>query len=364
MSYRMLCLVLPLAAWSGASAQPLSLDNVPAISLTTSSTLSAWAADVATGNVRARSAAGTLQNCGSQGSGGGTPPAVTLDNVTPISLTASTAVSAWSIDIATGNVVARSATGNIQNCSSGGGGTSPTITSFAPSSATVQPTGMITLSWSSANATSCAPFQGGNTDWSTLGTLPSTGSRQFEAPFDTGLVSFELRCTGGSQTVSATTHVNVQLPGGSCTPIYPAGDILLFQSLMLNPWPAYNGKNRLVIPNGRYMALEFTASNSPTQFGSITTTGYPGDGDGVGRASISTVPGCFDESQLGPNCLAPAQTFFGIGWSNGPTQYSCKLIPGVRYYLNMYYTECTHPGGQCGRDTGNIQQDVNPTQEY
>ena len=72
--------------------------------------------------------------------------------------------------------------------------------------------------------------------------------------------------------------------------------------------------------------------------------------------SISTSPGCFTASELGANCLSVPGYLYGVGWTNGQSQFSCKLNPGGSYYINVYYPSC--PAGNCGRDMGNIQQQL------
>ncbi len=280
---------------------------------------------------------------------------LSLDNVPPIALTGSASVSAVSIDPSTGNVIVRSSNGSLNQCTSPTV-QNPTINSFFASSGTVQPGGSITLSWSSSNTTSCTPSQGSGTNWPNFGTLGTSGNQTFSAPQSQGTITFQLTCTNGAQNATQTTSVTVQQQGGggTCTAVYPQGAIGEFTGTFGQAWPAYNDKIRQFVTNNQYFSLRFTATASATQFGSINTTGFPGDGDGNGRVSISTTPGCFDANIIGERCVGAASTYPGVSWTNGQSSFVCKLNPGQTYYVNFYFPDC--PSGNCGRDFGNIQQ--------
>lgn len=282
---------------------------------------------------------------------------VSLDNVPAFNLSTSSTNSAVSIDPSTGNVTVRSAAGNLTSCTASTPNP-PTITSFSSNLATVTPGSTFRLSWSSTNTTSCSPDLGSPTIWASLGTLATNGFQDLTAPGTAQTITFRLTCTNGSQSVNQTTSVTVSSgSGGNCTP--PAGQTVnssttwngVFSPL---PWPSFNAVRRLCVSNGQIQALEFNASSSGTQFGTISTSGFPGDGDGLGRISISTSPGCFDGNVLPATCLGPTVTYPGVSWTNGSSAFACDLTPGQRYYLNFYFPSCT--SGTCCRDLGNIQQ--------
>lgn len=281
---------------------------------------------------------------------------VSLDNVSPIALSTSTTLSAVRIDPVTGNVTVRSSAGNYNICTQPAG---PTIGSFAPSSATVAPSTTITLNWTSSNATSCSPSQGGSTIWSSLGTLPASGSQNVTAPAAAGSITFQLNCTNGAQNVSATTQVAVQTAGGTCVPIYPNGTTSSWNNVF-EPWPAFGVRRRLGVPANGYVAFQFTASFAANQFGTIASGDFPNDGDGVGQMSISRDPGCFTQSQLGSMCLGPVARLPGVGWQNGSTSpFSCALTPGQIYYVNFTYGSGTvGPGPHCPVGSGGCSADV------
>jgi len=300
-------------------------------------------------------------------SGPATAQTVSLDNVTPISLTNSSTVSAVSINASTGNVIVRSSVGDYISCARQPG---PTINNFTPTTSVVQTGANITLNWSSLNTTSCSPSQGTGTTWSSFGTLPVSGSQTFAAPGTAQTITFQLTCTNGSTNVSQTTQVVVQSGGGgggNCIAAYPNAQTATY-STVFNTWPAFGTRKRIIVPFNGYVAYSFTATSTPGQFGTFATSDYPGDGDGVGLMSISASnqQGCFDPTKLGPNCLSPVSRFVSIGWANGSTQFSCSLTPGTTYWLNWTYGGTTLPGSGpycpagatgCGADAQNQIQD-------
>lgn len=280
---------------------------------------------------------------------------LSLDNVSGIALSGSSTISAVSIDPSTGNVVVRSSFGDFNSCTRPSVPDPPAINSFTASSGTVTPGSNFSLNWSSSFTSSCTPSQGGSTNWSNLGTLGTNGSQSLTAPQQLGTVTFQLTCTNAAQqTVTRTTQVTVAQNGGTCQPVYSNGSPGEFGVAFGLTWPAYNDKIRQMVSNGQYFSLRFVATNSPTQFGTINTTGFPGDGDGNGQVSISTTPGCFNQSGLGAGCLSGISTYPGVSWTNGQSAFVCKLNPGSAYYVNFYFPDCSN--GNCGRDFGNIQQ--------
>ena len=299
-----------------------------------------------------------------------TAQTVSLDDVPPISLSSSSTVSAVSINATTGNVIVNSSFDDYISCNRLPG---PNISNFAPTTSVVQTGANITLNWSSSNTTSCSPSQGAGTTWSSFGTLPVNGSQTFAAPGTAQTITFQLTCTNGTTNVSQTTQVVVQSGGGggNCIAAYPNAQPANFANVFTNvqnAWPAFGVRKRILVPFNGYVAYSFTATSTPGQFGTFATSDYPGDGDGVGLMSISAQnqQGCFDPSKLGPNCLSPVSRFVSIGWANGSTQFSCSLTPGTTYWLNWTYGGTTVPGSgpycpigpsSCGADAQNQVQD-------
>jgi hypothetical protein len=279
---------------------------------------------------------------------------LTLDNVAPIQLTTSTSINAVSIDINTGNVTIKSSAGDLTQCT--GSTTTPVITSFTASAASVPPSTAFSLSWTSANTTSCSGQMGTGTTWASLGTLGTTGTQQLTAPATLGSITFQLTCTNGSQNVTSQTTINVETStGGSCQPpTGTTGSTSQWTSTFGSAWPSFNGVRRQPLTPNSWVAVQFIATASATQFGTFSSSHYPNDGDGQGQVSIGTSAGCFNQSQLGANCLSPVSDLPGVSWSNQSSNFICKLTPGATYYLSIWFPNC--PSGSCGRDFGNIQQ--------
>jgi hypothetical protein len=288
-----------------------------------------------------------------------------LDNVPPIALTTSLSLSAVSVDIATGGVQVRSSGGNYNQCSVQSTVPAPTITSFVVTPQVAEPGANITAVWAASNVTQCMPTQGGSTFWSFGGALPPNGSMPLTAPTTPGTVNFQLTCTNGTQTVSATTSVTVQSTGATCPQTYPVA-VQSSWDTIFNFWPGYGIRVRLTPPPSGSLSYRFVANGSIGQFGTIATGDFPDDGDGWGLLSISRSPGCFTASQLGPNCLGGVQRLPTISWKNGPSSAGqCSLTPGQTYYVNFTYgSDSSGPGphcpagtGQCSADFQNQEQD-------
>lgn len=284
---------------------------------------------------------------------------VSLDNVSPIALTTSSTLMALQLDHVTGNVLIRTAAGNYEQCTTPG---PSLITAFFPSSSTVSASGTITLNWSST-ATSCTPQLGSGTIWSSLGTLPPSGSQNLTAPATPGTVSFQLNCTNGAQNDTRTTQVTVE-PGAACPPTYPNGTSVIW-NVIFDSWPNFGALRRLNVLGG-YLALAFTAPAASQQFGTFRGTTHPDDGDGEAILSISRDPGCFDAASLPPNCLSVPSRFPSVSWKQSQGAFQCVLQGGQTYYINISYGTNTLPGagpycpagfGSCSHDFGNIQQD-------
>lgn len=146
-----------------------------------------------------------------------------------------------------------------------------------------------------------------------------------------------------------------------CTPLYPGGAIQSWNAVFAT-WPSFGVRRRLLVPNASYISLQFTAAADPSQFGTLATTDFPGDGEGSGWISISRSPGCFDPDHLQPNCLSPIARTPSLNWANGASLFACQLVVGETYYVNMTFgnTGIAGPncpsGGACGADVQNLVQ--------
>lgn len=295
---------------------------------------------------------------------------VSLDNVPPIALTSSSSLSAVDIDVITGNVVVRSAAGGYQQCTQA---TGPVIDIFTVTPSTTAPGSTVALTWRSQNTSYCVGSQG-TVIWASLGQLPVQNlvGQPITIPANTpgnSAITFQLTCYGAdSQSASRTTTLSVQTaPTGNCTPIYPNGINSSFLGTF-GPWPSYNSRNRIPqVPANGYESWSFVATSVANQFGTVATYAFPGDGDGFGQLSISRTPGCFSAAELGPNCLGPPSRLPQVSWRNGGGVFACALTPGVTYYLNLTYGNtslsggsepyCPGGSGTCGADVQNQQQD-------
>ncbi len=120
------------------------------------------------------------------------------------------------------------------------------------------------------------------------------------------------------------------------------------------------GRVQLMLPSGATNAIQFVASSSTSSFGSILTTGFPGDGNGSAQMSISPFPGCFDPALVPPGCRSEGR-YPQLSWALGTSQFSCPLTPGQTYYLNISFgTSAQPPGpycvGSCGFDLNSVIQ--------
>ncbi len=141
----------------------------------------------------------------------------------------------------------------------------------------------------------------------------------------------------------------------ACAPQFP-NEMSVEWTGFFTTWPSFGDRNRLLVPYNGYIAFRFNASYLTTEFGVLNTAKFPNDGDGMGTMSISTTPGCFDPAYLDDYCLAPIARYPGVSWSNFPALYSCVLVPGREYFLNITYGGAYQPsapycpGGACSTD--------------
>lgn len=131
---------------------------------------------------------------------------------------------------------------NNQSALSATAGGAPLITAFSASSTNVFPSSTITLNWNSSNTTSCSPSQGSGTVWSVLGTLAPSGSQSFTAPGGPGTLIFQLNCTNGSTSTSATVQVNVipAAPAPVISAFFPSSPTVVAGSTIILNWATSN----------------------------------------------------------------------------------------------------------------------------
>lgn len=134
-----------------------------------------------------------------------------------------------------------------------------------------------------------------------------------------------------------------------CVAQWPNGSVHEWNSVLM-PWPAFNVTSRLVVPAKGYVALRFTASSTPGQFGTLNAAEFAGS-SGSGQVSISRAPGCFDPTFLGANCLSQVSGSPSIAWIVAATGLRCELQPGESYFVNL-----TLGSASSARDLVNVVQ--------
>lgn len=118
-----------------------------------------------------------------------------------------------------------------------------------------------------------------------------------------------------------------------CVAQWPNGSVHEWNSVLM-PWPAFNFNSRISLPANGYVALRFTASSTPGQFGTLLASEFSGS-TGTAQVSISRTPGCFDPAYLGPNCLSGVSGSPSVSWLVAATNLRCELQPGESYYVNL-----------------------------
>lgn len=214
----------------------------------------------------------------------------------------------------------------------------PTVT-VTPATATINLGDSQTISWSSTGATSCAKSGA----WGT-GTVASSGSETV-TPAATGQYTYTISCTNNDGTASDSSVVTVTDPNvpAFCSSIPTFGltrqdPPSSFVGLTGTTWPGtLNEKAFFSINRNQYVALSFIAGTGSGQHS--FEAGRPQEGPAAGYVvKISQCPG-----DLTHNIPFDADTFFcqkegsaiNINWSNNSASGSCKLTPGVTYYLNI-----------------------------
>lgn len=118
-----------------------------------------------------------------------------------------------------------------------------------------------------------------------------------------------------------------------CVAQWSNGSVHEWDSVFM-AWPAFNFSSRISLPANGYVALRFTASSTPGQFGTLNAQEFAGS-SGSGQVSISRTPGCFDPAFLGANCLSQVSGSPSIEWIVAATGLRCELQPGQSYYVNL-----------------------------
>ena len=210
------------------------------------------------------------------------------------------------------------------------------ITAFTASPLTITEGQTTTISWTTANATSCTPT-GGTGGWPNRAIVLPNSSTNITIN-TSGIYNFKLTCQGDSGTPavrSITVSANAQPdPTGNCPAPSLVGTERSWASLFIVnfPGPGY-GNRHATIPRTGYYALKFNTGNivDDGRMSSIETTVT----DGVRLGAFSACPGIFD---VAPECTHIWGVGGGINWATNGKSGACQLKANTDYYFNITYT--------------------------
>ena len=221
------------------------------------------------------------------------------------------------------------------------------ISSFSATPSAVDVNELITLSWTTQNASSCAPSRGA-AGWNTKTIGLPNGNNSFSIA-NANTYTFTLTCTGtnGDEAVRNTTiTVNEPAPAPEPTPsgtVCDASPLAGVNDTWVNFWgvsfpkPGYGNKND-IIPRSGYVSYEFN-TGSIIDSGLIVTVGNTLT-SGVRLGAVSECPGQFD---VVPACDHVWGLGGGISWATNGKAGACQLKPNTTYYLNLTFTDGFDP---------------------
>lgn len=223
------------------------------------------------------------------------------------------------------------------------------INSLTASSTSILEGQAITISWSTTDAETCTPSNGGGGWSSQTITLPSGTSSSLTLA-TAGTYTFRLDCSNSTPSNTfRTVSVNVSPddPGPSdCPTPTLAGNTIDWANHFGSVWPDPTYAQKLTtIPRAGYLAIEFN-TGSVVEDGGISSINHTSTyGDRFG--AISECPGDF--SQRLPDTVANCTELWyiggGIGWNTlaGDQSRQCDLQPNTTYYLNVTFTDGVNP---------------------
>jgi hypothetical protein len=212
------------------------------------------------------------------------------------------------------------------------------MTSFSASPSNITEGQNTTLSWTTANASSCTPT-GGTGGWNsrTIG-LPNSSTSITIA--SAGTYTFGLTCEGASgDPVSRSVVVTAQpespdpVPTSCGTPAL-SGNITNWSTFWQEAFPAPRSDTRpAIIPIQGYYALKFNTGDfvDDGRITSIETTNTTG----VRLGAFSECPGDFD---VQPECFLKWGLGGGMRWATNGRLGACQLNPNTTYYFNITFT--------------------------
>ncbi|KAA9130763.1 hypothetical protein F3N42_10335 [Marinihelvus fidelis] len=216
----------------------------------------------------------------------------------------------------------------------------------------------VTISWTSANVTSCTTRLG-NAEWQSIDpVINGDGSAVIYiastagVPNDPNPVTFRMRCVNEDtdEEIIKGTHVTVtpaETPAVSCdAPSLSKADSWSWNAFFHLDFPSSNQRETLDIGRTTYSSI-FWDTDNVQHSGAFTTTPPVQTPSGRRLVAISQCPGDFD---VAPECKKLFSQGSSIQWSTegGP---GCQLESNSRYYLNVTFTdgesstasECTTP---------------------
>jgi len=200
--------------------------------------------------------------------------------------------------------------------------------------------GNTTISWATADATSCTP-SGGAGGWDALTLELPTGSALIDIA-TAGTYTFTLTCGGVEGSTAVETEVvtvNPDVVVSNCGPSPLAG--------VIDPWvnfwgeefpgPGFDTKHA-VVPRTGYLALEFNTGDV-VDWGILELVNSTWT-SGLRTGALSECPGDFDVTT---ECIGSWGTGDALSWSTNDRFGACQLKANTTYYFNMTFTDGFDP---------------------
>ncbi len=213
------------------------------------------------------------------------------------------------------------------------------INSFSVSSSTITEGQSVSLSWTTANASSCTPT-GGTGGWNSR-VIGLPNSNTTITITSAGTYTFGLTCQGASGNpvtrsivVTAQAEPPPDSDPSSCGTPSLSGNVINWINFWQEafPFPGSDTEN-IIVPIQGYSALKFNSANfiDDGKITSIETTNTTG----VRFGAISECPGNFD---VPSTCSLKWGLGGGIRWATNDRDGACQLKPNTTYYFNITFT--------------------------
>jgi len=215
-----------------------------------------------------------------------------------------------------------------------------TISSFSASPDSFTEGGSTSLSWVTADATSCTP-SGGAGGWDLLGIDLPGGSAQIDIA-TAGIYTFTLSCDGVGGSADVETEVVTVSPeptNPSCDPppLYGVTEPWADFWGVEFPGPSFDTKHAAVTKSG-YLALEFNTGDV-VDWGLLELVNSTWTA-GLRTGALSECPGDFD---VASECIGHWGTGDALAWATNGIIGTCQLKANTTYYFNMTFTDGFDP---------------------